>query len=614
MCGIAGWIDWEADLTTQRPILEAMRDTLAQRGPDDAGIWTSRSAAFVHRRLVVIDPAGGTQPMVRRYGDRNYVIVYNGELYNTAELRQDLELAGHTFRGHSDTEVLLASYAQWGPSCVERFNGIFAFSIWDEYNQTLFMARDRLGVKPLFYTQNGGRFLFGSELKTLLAHPSVQPEIDLEGLSEIFIIGPARTPGHGVFRGVAELKPGHWLLLTRQKMQTAPYWTLISEPHTDDFDTTVEQVRFLLQDAITRQLVSDVPVCTMLSGGLDSSAISAFAAIALTDQRLGTLETYSVDYLDNDIHFHTNQFQPNSDAPYAKLMTEFLQSNHHKVEIDTPELVEALKTAVVARDLPGMTDVDSSLLLFCRAIKRDATVALSGECADEVFGGYPWFHREELVNAPTFPWSRMTHIRTGVLSKQLLAQMNADDYLAERYQQALAEVPALPGENAHDARMRELFYLNLTRWMPVLLDRKDRMSMAVGLEVRVPFCDHRIVDYVWNVPWSMKSCDGREKGLLRRALQGVLPDEIVARRKSPYPKTHNPAYLSACRNWLLEILDDRTSPLLPLVDEAAIRKLAQDSHTSVDLPWFGQLMNLPQLFAYLAQVDTWLRTYKVVIR
>ncbi|GAA4710441.1 asparagine synthase (glutamine-hydrolyzing) [Brevibacillus fulvus] len=613
MCGITGWLDFERDLTEANELVRKMAESLRYRGPDQAGYWASGPVSFGHRRLCVVDPSGGQQPMSKQYGDATYTMVYNGELYNTEDLRQDLKRAGHQFRSHSDTEVLLTAYIEWGADCVRRLNGIFAFAIWDERKQTLFLARDRMGVKPLFYAVRGSSFFFGSELKALLAHPEVKPEISREGLAEIFVLGPSRTPGHGVFHNVHEVRPGFHLTVSKEGVKTERYWELVSRPHYDDLETTAETVRSLLIDSIERQLVADVPVATLLSGGLDSSAITAIASRAFQRQGRGTLHTYSIDYKDNDLHFQANAFQPNSDAPWVKRVSEYLQTIHHRIEFDTPELVESLKTAVFARDLPGMTDVDSSLYLFCREIKKETTVVLSGECADEVFGGYPWFHREDLFNAGTFPWAVMSKERARWLSPELREYLRPDEYLAQRYEETLAEVPRLPGEDPTEARRRELFYLNLTWFMNTLLDRKDRMSMAASLEARVPFCDHRLVEYVWNIPWEMKMYAGREKGILRKAMEGILPDDVLYRKKSPYPKTHNPAYTEATRAWLLEILDDSQSPLLPLIDQTVIREIAASVGKASGIPWFGQLMSTPQLFAYLAQIDYWLREYKVTI-
>ena len=615
MCGITGWIDWEVDLTMQRPVLEQMTAQLSRRGPDAAGIWLSTCAGLGHRRLIVVDPEGGGQPMVRYRGDKSFTITYNGELYNSMELRQELEARGHTFlTRNSDTEVLLMAYLEWGPDCLERLNGIFAFGIWSEDERSLFLARDRLGVKPLFYARRGSALVFGSELKALLAHPGIEPEVDAGGLAEIFVMGPSRTPGHGVFRGVTEVRPGHCALYTPHGFRQWQYWSLVSRPHEDDLETTASRIYHIFRNAVERQLVADVPVCTFLSGGLDSSAITAFAARAFKEAGQEELRTYSIDYVGNEQHFRPDYFQPNSDSSWVSLVSRHLDTNHRQILVDTPELMKALVPAVRANDLPGMADIDSSLLLFCGEVKKEATVALSGESADEVFGGYPWFHSEEALSGNTFPWVRMIRERASLLSPELVEQIRPEEYVSRRYREALEEVPGLPGEDEAEARVRRLFYLNITRFMPTLLDRKDRMSMAVGLEVRVPFCDHRLVEYVWNIPWWMKNYQGQEKGILRRALSGVLPHEVLSRRKSPYPKTHHPAYLEATRRWLLDILNQPESPILPLINVEAVRRLAGSDTRAMSMPWFGQLMNLPQLFAYLAQVDTWLRVYRISIR
>ncbi|MDW7650448.1 MAG: asparagine synthase (glutamine-hydrolyzing) [Bacillota bacterium] len=606
MCGIAGWTDYHRDVSRENTVIEKMKETLYNRGPDAGGIKLAKHAALGHRRLTVVDPEGGAQPMVRRRGEHTYTIIYNGELYNTEEIRRDLAACGYTFMGHSDTEVLLTAYMEWGADCLGKLNGIFAFAIWEEPGEKLFLARDRMGVKPLFYTEKDGRYLFASELKALLAHPAVKPELDAEGLAEVLVMAPSRTPGHGVFKGVRELKPGHFMTVEKGGAgRELPYWSLVSRPHNDDLKTTVEKVRFLVQDAVARQLVADVPVATFLSGGLDSSALTAIAAGA------GPLHSYSVDYLENDKYFRESDFQPNSDAPWVRLVADKVGTDHHYILLETAELADSLVEAAYARDLPGMADVDSSLLLFCRQVKKDVTVVLSGECADEVFGGYPWFTREDELNASGFPWIRNTKQRMKLFVPELEQAVNPEKYLYRRYREALDEVPRLPGENKREARMREMFYLNITRFMPTLLDRKDRMSMAVGLEARVPFCDHRIVEYVWNIPWSMKHYNGMEKSILRLAMKGIVPDEVLTRKKSPYPKTHHPAYLGAVRSGVLTILDDKDAPLNRIVNRTALRQFAQSDSASANFPWFGQLMGGPQLLAYMIQLNAWMREYQV---
>ncbi|MEF2967983.1 asparagine synthase (glutamine-hydrolyzing) [Paenibacillus sp. M1] len=614
MCGITGFIEWNRDLTTELDLVLSMTSCLEKRGPDAQGTWISGPCAFGHRRLSVMDPENGAQPMIIQEEDATYTIVYNGEIYNAPELKDELRRRGRHFRTNCDTEVLLQAYIEWGPDCVYRLNGIFAFAIWDSDKQHVFFARDRLGVKPLFYSEVGGGLIFASEPKSMLQHPKLEATVGPEGLAEIFVIGPARTPGHGVYQNINELRPGHAAIFSRSGFRPYAYWQLEAEPHGDSVDETAANIRSLLQDTLERQLLSDVPVCTLLSGGLDSSALTALAVEYYRRTGQGQVHTYSVDYVDNDKFFQAHSFQPGADAPWIKRMVEELGTEHHWITFDTPELIGALPDSTVARDLPGMADVDASLLLFCREIKKGATVAISGEAADEVFGGYPWFHRDELLRSGTFPWSVATGLRAGLLSPEIRDWIKPEQYVADRYSEALGEVPHLEGETEEQALMRTMSYLNITRFMPTLLDRKDRMSMAAGLEVRVPYCDHRLVQYVWNIPWEIKTTGGREKGILRKALEGVLPDDVLYRKKSPYPKTHNPAYLEAVKGQMLEILDNPSSPILPLIDAARIREIAASPESSTNLPWFGQLMSGPQLFAYLAQVNHWLTTYRVAIR
>lgn len=616
MCGIAGWINLGRCLEASEAVeaVKTMRDSLAHRGPDDFGLWARGPAALAHRRLTVVDPEGGRQPMARARGEATYVVIYNGELYNTEDVRKHLLGKGYRFEGYSDTEVLLTAYMEWGPDCLDYLNGIFAFAVWDEARQTLFIARDRLGVKPLFYWQQGDDLIFGSEIKAILAHPSVPRDLDETGLAELLIVGPARTPGHGILRGIRDLRAGHYLIHDRSGTRVTRYWALESRPYDNrghDPAETAGLVRDLLDDTVRRQLVSDVPVCAFLSGGLDSSAVTALAARAFAQQGKAPPQTFSVDYAGNDRNFTANRFQPDADAPWVARMSASAGTRHTYVTLDTAELVEALAKSMRANDLPGMADVDSSLLLFCREVKQHATVALSGEAADEVFGGYPWFRDAEALAAPTFPWATKAGMRAGLLAPDVAVRVRPEQYLAERYADALAEVPRLEGEDPAGARLREVFYLNITRFLPTLLDRKDRMSMASGLEVRVPFCDHRLVELAWNTPAEVKFTGGREKGLLRLALRGVLPEDVLSRRKSPYPKTHNPAYHRAVRQWLEQVFADPASRLPEIMNMGRLREVIAADGAGFGPSWFGQLMGSAQLFAYLAQLDLWLREYRV---
>jgi len=614
MCGIAGWINCKENIGGQDEVIKAMVRSMIPRGPDAEGVWLSPHALLGHRRLIVVDPAGGVQPMIRCREGKKYIITYNGELYNTLEIRRSLESCGHHFESrNSDTEVLLIAYIEWGKECVTRFTGIYAFAIWDEDKQSLFMARDRMGVKPLFYSAKGSDFLFASEIKALLAHPRIDPAIDEAGLAEIFVLGPARTPGQGVLKGLSELKPGHTLIYDRHGINIKRYWSLESFPHEEDLETTTHHLRELFYDTVRRQLVADVPVCTLLSGGLDSSAITAVAARVFQEQGPAALKTFSVDYVENDQYYRSNSFETSADSPWARRVADYLGTEHKSIFIENVELAHALMPSLQALDLPGMTDIDSSLYLFCREIRKEAVVALSGECADEILGGYPWFRANGEADGITFPWIRMLTARSDYLSPELVKKIKPQEYSRDRYREALAEVPRLEGEDPEEARVREMFYLNISRFMPTLLDRKDRMSMAWGLEVRVPFSDHLLLEYIWNIPWSMKNYNGMSKGIFRRALQGLLPPEVIERKKSPYPKTHHPLYGQAVRSELKKVINNPSSPIMDLINRPAVQDVLDSGQSFLEMPWFGQLMGDVQYMAYLLQVNRWLLEYRVRI-
>lgn len=605
MCSIAGMIDFANE--PRNLDLSAMQKSMASRGPDQRGQYRDRTAALFHNRLCVIDADNGRQPMSVRRDGQSYVLLYNGELYNTTELRTELCARGHTFRGHSDTEVLLSAYIEWGNRCVEHLNGIFAFAVWEPQQNRLFLARDRMGVKPLFYTIRNGALIFASEIKGLLAHPWVEPEADQNSVLELLLIGPGRTPACGVFRNIQELPPACSAVFTPDGLRRTRYWKLTARPHTDSEADTIAHVRWLVTDSIERQLVSDVPLGTFLSGGLDSGIISSVARRRMAEQGQ-PLITFSVDYTDNRRYFQAGHFQPNTDTDYIPFLRDWLGCHNVLVTVGMEELADALYDAVDARDLPGMADVDSSLLVFCRKIREHVTVALSGECADELFGGYPWYRDETIRSAEGFPWAQSTAWRAEFLRPEYLRGADAREYVMERCRRTIADADTLPTDSPVDRRMREMMRLNTDWFMQTLLDRKDRMSMYSALEVRVPFCDHRIAEYLYNVPWELKDLHRQEKGLLREAARGLLPDEILRRKKSPYPKTHNPAYRAILEDRLRAVLRDPNAPIHALVRPEALRELLADETTQ---PWYGQLMTTPQTMAYMLQLNYWLGAYHV---
>ncbi len=609
MCGIAGFLSSKRDVSQMSPVLADMSDTLRRRGPDEGGIYKSSHAALIHRRLAVVDIQNGKQPMFFTRGNETYVIVYNGELYNTEEIRKDLLLEGFSFSSKSDTEVLLKAYVCYKEKCVSRLNGIFAFAVYEVHSKRLFLCRDRIGVKPLFYSMKNGEFIFASQIKTIFASGEIKPVVDAEGLMEIFFLGPARTPSKGVFRDIDEILPGEYAFYEDGRLNRVKYFELTAREHTESLGETIEHTRFLIRDSVQRQLVSDVPLCTFLSGGLDSSIITRIASDFMTEHGNGRLHTFSVEYRDNEKFFEKSLFQPNRDYEYIKMMADSSQTVHHEVILDNKALCDALCEATLARDLPGMADVDSSLLLFSQEVKKDFTVALSGECADELFGGYPWYHNKDILFSSGFPWSRSQDVRRCILRKGLLA--GGEEYVQERYLATIKNVSKLPTDSPTDARMREMFTLNFYWFMQCLLDRKDRMSMHSGLEVRVPFCDYRIVEYAYNMPWELKALGGREKGIVRKAFEGILPAEICYRKKSPYPKTHNPLYMQYVTDKVKDILKKQT-PLTAMLDREGIMDIAENPD-NIPTPWYGQLMRAPQILAYIIQLDAWFEEFAVDI-
>ena len=613
MCGIAGFCNMNADYTNDyarwHNTLLSMRKRLIHRGPDDEGEFLTSKAGFAHTRLSIIDISRGHQPMTKQKSGASYTIIYNGELYNTAELREKLINMGYLFKTHTDTEVILTGFMAFGGEFVKELNGIFSFAIWDENNSILYLARDRFGVKPLFYTIKDNTIIFSSEIKALFEYPDVKPIVDKDGLCEVFGLGPAKTYGKGIFKNIYEVLAGNIITFDISGLKEMPYWELVSAPHEDDYKTTVEKTSYLLYDAVKRQMISDIPICTLLSGGIDSSLVTAICAKELREQGL-QLRTYSFDFKDNAKHFKANSFQPSQDRPFVDIMLDHVGSSHTYLECDNQDLADHLYPAVDARDLPNMADVEASLLYFCHRVAAETKVTLTGECADEIFGGYPWNNRPELMELNTFPWSGNMDTRKHLLSQDLLSTLDLEGYVKAAYERTLSEVPRLIGEAPFEARRREIAYLNLKWFMVTLLDRMDRCSMHSGLEARVPFADHRIVEYVWNVPYSMKAKDGIVKGLLRDAGKGLVPSEILTRRKSPYPKTYHPGYEKLLGNRLLDIVSDPNAPIRPLVDVVKIKTILQSS-SDYGKPWYGQLMAGPQMIAYLLQINYWLEKYHV---
>ena len=616
MCGIAGFCNPYQDLETEAfkwsSTLERMNHVQKHRGPNEDGTLLTKHCGLAQVPLSIIDFKTGHQPMTRTWQGKTCSIAYNGEIYNMHTLKKELELHGFSFQTTSDTEVILAGYLLYGTSFFPKLNGIFSFAIWDCWNETLILCRDALGVKPLFFTLRENFLIFSSEIKGIFEFPGISPELDTQSLCEIFALGPAKTSGSGVFRNILELKPGHYIRWGYDGWRQEAWWKLESHLHTDSTEETVEKTRELLLSAIKGQMLSDIPISTFLSGGVDSSLVTAICSKEL-EKKGKQLTTFSFDFEGNNQYFQSNDFQPTQDRHWVDIMVNQFHTNHHYLECNNQSMADFLYRAVDARDLPCMADVESSMLYFCSLVKDYNQVTLTGECADEIFGGYPWFHKKEALEQDCFPWSPSMEPRKALLKDEILYLLPLEEYAKDAYLNTIHETPKLEGESKIEARRREIGYLNLRWFMQTLLDRMDRTSMHCGLEARVPFADPRIVQYLWNVPWELKCLDHQAKGLLRRASKGILPDEVLYRRKNPYPKTYNPGYETLINQRLSDILDDTSSPIHQLIDAKKVRQFLK-TKSDYGKPWYGQLMAGPQMTAYLLQINYWLKTYHIRLK
>jgi asparagine synthase (glutamine-hydrolysing) len=614
MCGIAGFYQVKHDVFKDysfkllRQKLINMKNSLIHRGPNDNEIFMEGFCGLAHTRLSIRDIKGGHQPMTRKYNGCRATIVYNGELYNATELKSRLSFYDIDLRTTSDTEIILYCYLVFGPKIFKDFNGIFAFAIYD--NNKLILARDHVGIKPLFYYADGVQLVFASEPKGIFAY-GIKPELDNNSWCEIIGLGPAHTLGNGVFKHVYEVLPGHYMSITLDDNRNVTYndycfWELKSFPHKENYDETVRYTNYLICDSIKRQMVSDIPICTFLSGGLDSSLVSAIVARNMYPK---PLNTYSFDFVGNDKNFVANSFQSSRDRPFVDIMTKHINSHHTYLECDNENQIQCLFDAVDARDIPSMADIESSMLYFCSLVAEKCKVTLTGECADEIFGGYPWFHRKEMLEQNTFPWSYDMDTRTCLFEDDFIHQLKLTEYVSSVYEQSIANCQLLDDENELETNRRKISWLNIKWFMMTLLNRMDRCSMYSGLEARVPFADYRILEYIYNVPWEYKCYQGQAKSLLVECGKDFLPDEILYRKKSPYPKTYDPNYENLLGNMVIEEYNSNPS-LQTIINKKKLEKFIQ-SPKDYGKPWYGQLMAGPQMLAYILQIGYWMRKYNL---
>ncbi|QFZ18936.1 asparagine synthase (glutamine-hydrolyzing) [Saccharothrix syringae] len=609
MCGVAGWVSFDRDLTDERPTIEAMTHVMRQRGPDEWGIWTGTHAALGHRRLSIIDLPGGTQPMAVDTPDGQVVLSYSGETYNFVELRDELRRRGHRFRTSSDTEVVLRGYLEWGVAVAERMVGMCAIGLWDGRDERMVLIRDRLGTKPLHYFPTEDGIVFGSEPKAILAHPLVEPVVDTDGIRRLLLGFP--TYDEGVWSGVKIVQPGTVITVDRSGLRQHTYWRLTAAPHEDDEETTVHKVREMLEDNVAHELVADVPRGVLLSGGLDSSVLTGLADRTLRP-RGEVVRTFSVDFPNQAENFTADSIRLSADGPYIADVVAHVGTDHRHLVLDHRALSdpEVRREVVAAWDAPyGMGDMNSSLFLLFKALKEHVTVALSGEAGDEIFMGHLWHHAEAVRTGDDFPWFvAWPQLNTAAyMSREFIDLIDLPAFSRDSYHLALTEVPHLDGEDDRRRRQREIAYLGLTRFMRTLEDRLDRIAMRAGVETRVPFCDYRLVEYLYNVPWSMHTSDGHEKSLLRAAARDVVPESVAARRKSGYPSTQDLRYVAALQEQVRDVLAAPNGDALFMCDPAKVARAVAADPAEVDPA-------ARFTFERILDVDAWLDIAKPTLK
>ncbi len=527
----------------------------------------------------------------------------HGRIRNRAALAKELRCADDA----GAPELILAAYRAWGSEYPARVEGAAVTCVLDVARDRMVLSRDRMGELPVFYaaTPDGG-LVFSDHPDSLIKTGSVAAAVDRQGMCELFGLGPARTPGKTPLRDVRALEPGCALIGESGALRTARYFALRWEAHREDEAETVRHTRALLDRAVDD--IAPLAPAAMLSGGLDSTALTAMLA-----RRMGRLASFSVDYRDNDEDFRPSAFCPERDAPYAEMAARAFGTDHRVVVLEQAALAGALSEAVSARGFPGMADVDSSLMLFAAKIAGRTSIAVSGECGDEVFGGYPWFRGQAALDGDAFPWSGSLALRESVLRPQVRAKLDLRGYVRATVQAAIERTGIDCAPDDRENTLRRMQLLCLWFFMPNLQERAVRMCEHCGLEALTPLCDERLVQYVLNVPWRMKFMGGMEKGLFRAAVRDLMPRALNERRKSPYPKTCSPIYTEIVRGMTAAMLADRDAPILEWVDAERVRELAQSALDPAETPWFGQLMAGPQMLAYLLQVNTWMRERNVTV-
>lgn len=595
MCGIAGYVSTDASPDSEA-ILKRMTDAIAHRGPDDHGYYHDLHAHLGHRRLSIIDVAAGHQPMANENGAR--WIIFNGEIFNHEEIRPRLEEAGHRYQTRCDTETILHAYEEYGAESVELYRGMFAYAIWDSKARRLFCVRDRLGIKPFYYYWDGRLFAFASEIKALLKHPAISAELEETVLPEHLAFGYV-SDEHTLFRGIRKLMPGHYLTLDvsgAPKFEIRQYWDPpAANPVKLSETELIHETRRRLEETVRMRLMSDVPLGMFLSGGVDSSAIAALTR-RLTN---GPVKTFSVGYAEE-------QF---SELSYAAQVAKTIGTDHHQIKVSIDDFFNELPKLIYHEDEPITWPSSVSLFFVSRLAAEQVKVVLTGEGSDEIFGGYERY-RWNLINSrlakiygilPAFLRKTVSHqLETSTLLRASLRRKLRHTFVGrgaaieslfldnfycafsrEEQNQLLGSNPsAVYGNylhyfNAHhnDSLLARMLYADQKTYLVELLMKQDQMSMACSIESRVPLLDHKLVEFSTTIPDSLKVRGNVQKYVLKRAVEDILPREIVYRKKMGFPTPVRQWLLDARAQPLYDALRERRGFIASIVDSAALERL-----------------------------------------
>jgi asparagine synthase (glutamine-hydrolysing) len=608
MCGICGVVAFDRDRTVEPRIVKAMADSIRHRGPDDEGLYAGGQAVLGHRRLSIIDLATGHQPIANE--DETVWIVFNGEIYNFQELRRDLLAKGHRFKTNSDTEVIVHLYEEYGSDCVSRLRGMFAFAIWDKRNRSLFLARDRVGIKPLYYTIIDGQLLFASEIKALLQHPGAVRRVNVHALDS-FLMHQYGPGADTAIAGVQRLLPGHHLVVKDGRVSITQYWDLRFpvQPMRGTEKQIARDLVALLEDTVREHMISDVPVGVLLSGGVDSTAMLSFAV----EETQRAVKSFTVGFSDIGI---------TDERPYARIAADRYGSEHFEMTLSAKDFQEFLPRYVWHMEEPVCEPPAVALYYVTELARRHVKVLLSGEGGDEAFAGYPNYRNvvwlERLKGLGPLPadlaatgfellhkasgkerWRKFAHVMrhdiadyywsrtSGPLSNFARAKptlytgafqtevgkVRSDDFISELFDHARGE-----------SLLNQMLYVDTKTWLPDdLLIKADKMTMASSVELRVPLLDHRVLEFAAAVPPGMKLKGFRTKHILKQALRDSVPTEILNRRKTGFPVPYRKWLNGELKGFVQDVLTDPRTRSRGYFDDGVMAAFLKQSQSGEDL-------------------------------